>query len=103
MYTWQEEISNKLCCNGEQWSDIEYTPFAEKELSMLTDDCNGDMFFSGCTVVAYTKDWVYYVGYDMEYGRSLVHSVPRHPEVLAEVVRREEAIRQIAQSLTAMK
>lgn len=67
------------------------------------DDSDGDLHFYWHEVAAYTEEWVYYVEFDLDWGYASVHSVPRHPEVLAEVVRREKAIRQIAQSLTAMK
>ena len=103
MHTWKDEITTALRKNGESWEDIEYTPFTDEQLVLSPDDSDGDLHFYEHDVAAYSEEWVYYVEFDLDRGYASVHSVPRHPEVLAEVVRREEAIRQIAQSLTGMK
>ena len=93
MHTWKERIMRALELNGENWDDIEHTPFNDEQLVLSPDDSDGDLYFYGHEVAAYTEEWVYYVEFDLDWGYASVHSVPRHPEVLAEVVRREEAIR----------
>ncbi len=79
MHTWEDEIATALCRNGESWEDIEYTPFTDEQLGMSPDDSDGDLHFSGHDVAAYTKEFVYYVDFDMDWGYASVHSLPRHP------------------------
>ncbi len=80
MHTWKDEITTALRKNGESWEDIEYTPFTDEQLGMSPDDSDGDLHFGGHKVAAYTKEWVYYVNFDMDFGHAFVHSLPRHPK-----------------------
>ena len=98
MYTWEDEITTALRKNGESWEDIEYTPFTDEQLGMSPDDSDGDLHFDGHEVAAYTKEWLYYVEFDMDYGYASVHHLPRHPDVLIE---REEARHNIIRALAA--
>ena len=101
MYTWEDEIITALRKNGEYWEDIEYTPFTDEQLEMSPDDSDGDLHFYGHDVAAYTKERVYYIDFDRDYGYASVHSLPRHPEVLIE--REEVHYNLINKTLTAMK
>ena len=101
MHTWQDEINTALRKNGEEWEDIEYTPFTDEQLGMSPDDSDGDLHSDGHEVAAYTEDLVYYVEFDLDFGYASVHSLPRHPEVLIE--REEVRYNIINKTLTAMK
>ena len=79
MHTWKDEITTELCRNGESWDDIEYTPFTDEQLEMSPDDSDEGLHFYGHDVAAYTKERVYYVDFNMDWGYASVHSIPRHP------------------------
>lgn len=84
MRTWKDKITAALCKNGESLEDIEYTPFTDEQLGMSPDDSDGDLFFDGHEVAAYTEEWIYYVEFDFDYGYASVQSLPRHPRVVLE-------------------
>ena len=51
---------------------------------MSPDDADGDLHFYGHDVAVYTKERVYYVDFDMDWGYASVNSIPRHPRVFIE-------------------